>query len=112
MVTNLEYLLAVNAAAGRLLGDRASHPVVPWVSDLSQRVAGTEARAERYEGWRDLTMTKFRLKKGDAQVRQAYLFWSNTTELGKRFVSYFMLGSGINWGLLRKNGVPILVLES
>lgn len=69
MVTNLEYLLAVNAAAGRFLGDRSCHPVVPWVSDLSRRVGEAGSGEEDGEGWRDLTMTKFRLKKGDTQVR-------------------------------------------
>lgn len=69
MVTNLEYLLAVNAAAGRFFGDRSCHPVVPWVSDLSRRVGEAGSRKGEEEGWRDLTMTKFRLKKGDAQVR-------------------------------------------
>ncbi|CAN0375543.1 unnamed protein product, partial [Hapterophycus canaliculatus] len=35
MVSNLEYLLAVNAAAGRLVGDRSCHPIVPWVCDFT-----------------------------------------------------------------------------
>lgn len=78
MVSNLEYLLAVNAAAGRVVGDRSSHPIVPWVSDFARKVTegGKEdvgcAQKEQEEnggqGWRDLTMTKFRLKKGDEQV--------------------------------------------
>ncbi|CAM9221484.1 unnamed protein product, partial [Scytosiphon promiscuus] len=58
MVSNLEYLLAVNAAAGRLVGDRSCHPIVPWVCDFTGRV--------------DLTMTKFRLKKGDEQLDRSY----------------------------------------
>lgn len=73
MVTNLEYLLAVNAAAGRVLGDRLCHPIIPWVSDLTCKM-GEEVEEEGGgegggNGWRDLTMTKFRLQKGDAQVR-------------------------------------------
>lgn len=74
MVTNLEYLLTVNAAAGRMLGDRACHPIIPWVSDFSEKVNSEVPRGEgtpgEGKGWRDLTMTKFRLKKGDAQVRK------------------------------------------
>lgn len=71
MVTNLEYLIAVNAAAGRLLGDRSCHPVVPWVTDFSRKLGEVGSGGEPQEkGWRDLTITKFRLKKGDAQVRE------------------------------------------
>lgn len=70
MVTNLEYLLAVNAAAGRVLGDRSCYPIVPWVTDFSARITDeTSAGGRGGKGWRDLTITKFRLKKGDAQVR-------------------------------------------
>lgn len=68
MVTNLEYLLAVNAAAGRVLGDRLCHPIVPWVSDLTCKVDEEVKEEGGGKGWRDLTMTKFRLHKGDAQV--------------------------------------------
>lgn len=72
MVSNLEYLLAVNAAAGRVLGDRSCHPIVPWVTDFSERLKEETAGEGRGEkGWRDLMATKFRLKKGDAQVRYA-----------------------------------------
>lgn len=89
MVSNLDYLLAINVAAGRVLGDRLRHPIVPWVSDLLDKVSDdgelldgvgglaaaavpTSATDRRREGWRDLTMTKFRLKKGDAQLDQSY----------------------------------------
>ena len=69
MITNLEYLLVVNAAAGRMLGDRLCYPIVPWVSDLTRRLEDEDGdREDSTAGWRDLTMTKFRLRKGDAQV--------------------------------------------
>lgn len=76
-VTNLEYLLAVNAAAGRLPGDRSCHPIVPWVSDLSQPVGEGVCVDGSGKGWRDLTMTKFRLKKGDEQVQLVFFFYAD-----------------------------------
>ena len=64
-VSNLEYLLALNAAAGRSGGDASYHPVVPWVSDFTAPAAPGDAAAPH---WRDLSRTKFRLNKGDAQL--------------------------------------------
>lgn len=37
VISNFEYLMWVNAAAGRRWGDRKRHPFVPWVLDLSRR---------------------------------------------------------------------------
>lgn len=37
VISNFEYLLWVNAAAGRRWGDRKRHPFVPWVLDFSRR---------------------------------------------------------------------------
>jgi hypothetical protein len=37
VISNFEYLLWVNAAAGRQWGDRKRHPFVPWVLDFSRR---------------------------------------------------------------------------
>ena len=34
--SNLAYLMALNAAAGRKMGDGTFHPVIPWVTDFSQ----------------------------------------------------------------------------
>lgn len=36
-ISNFEYLMWVNAAAGRRWGDRKRHPFVPWVLDFSRR---------------------------------------------------------------------------
>jgi hypothetical protein len=37
VISNFEYLMWVNAAAGRRWADRKRHPFVPWVLDLSRR---------------------------------------------------------------------------
>ncbi|KDO35429.1 hypothetical protein SPRG_00277 [Saprolegnia parasitica CBS 223.65] len=63
-VSNLEYLLALNHAAGRSMArymhiHRRVHPVLPWVLDFNGH-------------HRDLTKSKFRLMKGDAQLDQTY----------------------------------------
>lgn len=34
-MSNLDYLLCLNRAAGRRLGDPAFHPIVPWVLDMT-----------------------------------------------------------------------------
>ncbi|OQR92841.1 hypothetical protein ACHHYP_03160 [Achlya hypogyna] len=58
-VSNLEYILALNRAAGRAMGHRGLHPIVPWVIDFQGNA-------------RDLTRSKFRLVKGDAQLDQTF----------------------------------------
>jgi hypothetical protein len=63
-VSNFEYLMALNEAAGRKMGDSTYHPVLPWISDF-QRQGG---------GWRDFSKSKFRLKKGDKQLDETYSF--------------------------------------
>lgn len=63
-LSNLDYLLALNAAAGRRSGDPNNHPIVPWVIDFQA--------ARPNQGWRDLTYTKYRLTKGDQQLDIAW----------------------------------------
>jgi len=65
-LSNLEYLMAVNAAAGRRMSDAKFHPVVPWVTDFSCAHASSEAH------WRDLSKSKYRLVKGDDQLDITY----------------------------------------
>lgn len=48
-VSNLDYLLALNALAGRRVGDPNFHPVVPWVVEFNSEVT-----------WRDLKKSKSR----------------------------------------------------
>jgi hypothetical protein len=62
-LSNLDYLLAINAAAGRTMGGSKLHPVLPWVTDFTSQDLHPTARH-----WRDLTKSKFRLKKGDSQL--------------------------------------------
>ncbi|OQS01931.1 hypothetical protein THRCLA_05639 [Thraustotheca clavata] len=58
-VSNLEYLLAINQAAGRTMRSLSKHPVLPWVIDF-------------VGNFRDLTKSKFRLMKGDSQLDHTY----------------------------------------
>ncbi|XXQ37035.1 BEACH domain-containing protein [Plasmodiophora brassicae] len=61
-MSNYEYILELNRLAGRFIRRPHCHPVFPWVSDFSDRWAGT----------RDLSKSKFRLKKGDEQLDFTY----------------------------------------
>lgn len=61
-MSNFEYLMLLNAAAGRGAWASADHAVLPWVSDFSVE----------WGGWRDLTKTKFRLTKGDAMLDRSF----------------------------------------
>jgi len=56
-ISNFEYLLYVNHAAGRRSGNPVFHPAMPWVIEfVAQRLED--------EVFRDMTRTKFRLNKG------------------------------------------------
>ena len=57
-ISNFRYLLYLNFLIGRRLEDPNHHPVLPWVMDFSSPTSG----------FRDLTMSKFRLNKGDSQL--------------------------------------------
>ena len=91
-MSNFDYLMALNHLVGRHEGNRKFHAVLPWVIDMTappeptmddgQAAAagctscaadgedGHHAEEEAPEpGWRDLRKTKWRLAKGDEQVR-------------------------------------------
>lgn len=95
-ISNFEYLMRVNAASGRSLVDPLHHPLFPWLTDFTVDLLGynngmgnkldtsTPMSAEKRETMqaarkllfakhlRDLTKTKFRLSKGDAQLETTY----------------------------------------
>ncbi|XP_067941415.1 WD repeat-containing protein 81-like [Watersipora subatra] len=61
-ISNFDYLMHINKCSGRMSGHPNHHPVFPWIMDFSQPLGG----------WRDLTQSKFRLNKGDAQLDQTF----------------------------------------
>ncbi|XP_056021929.1 WD repeat-containing protein 81-like isoform X3 [Ostrea edulis] len=66
-ISNFKYLLILNHLAGRRMGDPNHHPVLPWVMDFS----GSDT------GLRDLTVSKFRLNKGDHQLDLTFQTFSS-----------------------------------
>lgn len=66
-LSNFNYLMILNHLAGRRLGDPNHHPVLPWVMDFS----GPDT------GLRDLTVSKFRLNKGDHQLDLTFQTFSS-----------------------------------
>jgi WD repeat-containing protein 81 len=77
-LSNFDYLMMLNNAAGRQMGNPNHHPVIPWIMDFSVS----------HGGWRNLTKSKYRLNKGDSQLDFAY----ETT--GMRSMD-FMMGHGV-----------------
>jgi len=61
-ISNFDYLMFLNALAGRNFNDPNHYPILPWVMDFSSPNGG----------FRDLTKTKYRLNKGDEQLELTY----------------------------------------
>ncbi|CAI2348233.1 unnamed protein product [Caenorhabditis sp. 36 PRJEB53466] len=59
---NYQYLTYLNEMAGRVRGEVHNHPIFPWVCDFTSKDSG----------FRPLNRTKYRLCKGDDQLREMF----------------------------------------
>ncbi|EGT42356.1 hypothetical protein CAEBREN_06621 [Caenorhabditis brenneri] len=59
---NYQYLTYLNQITGRVRGEVHNHPIFPWVCDFSSQNSG----------FRPLNRTKYRLCKGDDQLREMF----------------------------------------
>jgi hypothetical protein len=95
-ISNLEYLMVLNTAAGRRMEDGVFHPFVPWVTDFT---------AGPHDGWRDLGKSKFRLNKGDAQLDRTFASSAvphHVTESLSEITYYIYLARRTPMALLRR----------
>ena len=76
LLTNLAYLMMLNAAAGRTVGSQHNPPMLPWVTnfagEIDLRSDMSNLLLEKSPYWRDLSKSKFRLTKGDDQLDHTY----------------------------------------
>lgn len=61
-ISNFDYLLCLSFFAGHSFESPLFYPTLPWVTDFSAPNGG----------WRDLTVSKYRLNKGDQQLEHTY----------------------------------------
>ncbi|CAI5741557.1 unnamed protein product [Peronospora destructor] len=95
-LSNFEYLMALNTAAGRRMEDGVFHPFLPWVTDFT---------AGPHGGWRDLGKSKFRLNKGDAQLDRTFassVVPHHITESLSEITYYIYLARRTPMALLRR----------
>ncbi|CAF1660027.1 unnamed protein product, partial [Didymodactylos carnosus] len=64
-ISNFDYLLILNALAGRKFNHPDKHPILPWITDFTTSCTNL----------RDLTKSKYRLNKGDAQLDLTYNYY-------------------------------------
>jgi hypothetical protein len=67
-ISNFEYLMVINYAAGRTMIDPLYHPILPWVTDFTTNCLDILEPSS----YRDLSKTKFRLSKGDTQLETTF----------------------------------------
>lgn len=60
-LSNFDYLMIINNAAGRTMNDNCLHPIMPWVTDFTSP-----------DNIRDFRYSKFRMQKGDNQLDFTY----------------------------------------
>jgi hypothetical protein len=61
-ISNFSYLLILNSLAGKVIDCPYNHPIFPWITDFETNKTNL----------RDLSMSKFRLNKGDAHLDMVY----------------------------------------
>lgn len=89
-ISNYDYLWYINELAGRRFGDPNRHFVFPWVIDFTSP-----------DSWRDLTITKYRMNKGDEQLDLNYSISNHhITEILSELTYYHYMA--------RKTAVPVL----
>jgi WD repeat-containing protein 81 len=77
LLTNLSYLMILNAAAGRTVGNQLNPPMLPWVTNFAGEIDLRPDNignllSEKSPYWRDLSRSKFRLTKGDDQLDHTF----------------------------------------
>ena len=71
-ISNFEYLMIINYAAGRSMLDPLYHPIFPWLTDFTSDCLKYDDVKLSTNIFRDLSKTKFRLSKGDAQLETTF----------------------------------------